>query len=128
MLQIVSLITRGEPLGFELSPDPDTCLPIPTLRLKRRWFVGFRTDGLELAFKPVGTFHVRFGGWLAKMDRVFIIDTSRDKYGARCKQQAFDYLDRGDVRNAVTLFVNDLNAPDRIANCHTTWQCLAFLC
>jgi len=36
---------------------------------------------------------------------------SRDKYGARREQRAFDYFDRGDVRNAVTLFVSDLNAP-----------------
>jgi hypothetical protein len=36
-----------------------------------------------------------------------------DKYLERCKQRAFDYLDRGDFKSAVASFVNDMNArPD----------------
>ena len=44
------------------------------------------------------------------MDRFIIADVPRDKYVARCKQRAFDYLDRGDLRNAVASFVNHMNA------------------
>ncbi len=37
----------------------------------------------------------------------------RDKYVERCKQRAFDYLDQGDLRNAVTSFVSNMSArPD----------------
>jgi hypothetical protein len=47
------------------------------------------------------------------MDRSVIADIPRDKYVERCKQRAFDYLDRGDLRNAVSSFVNDMDArPD----------------
>ncbi len=47
------------------------------------------------------------------MDRSIIADVPRDKYVERCKQRAFDYLDRGDLRNAVASFVNNMNArPD----------------
>jgi hypothetical protein len=34
----------------------------------------------------------------------------RDKYVERCKQRAFDYLDRGDLKNAVASFVGNMNA------------------
>ena len=47
------------------------------------------------------------------MDRSVIADVPRDKYVERCKQRAFDYLDRGDLRSAVAAFVNNMNArPD----------------
>ena len=47
------------------------------------------------------------------MDRSLISDMPRDKYIARCKQRAFDYLDRGDLKNAVGSFVGDTSArPD----------------
>jgi hypothetical protein len=47
------------------------------------------------------------------MDRSIIADIPRDKYVERCKQRAFDYLDRGDLKNAVSSFVNDMDArPD----------------
>jgi hypothetical protein len=47
------------------------------------------------------------------MDRSVIADIPRDKYVERCKQRAFDYLDRGDFKNAVSSFVNDMDArPD----------------
>ena len=47
------------------------------------------------------------------MDRSIIADVPRDKYVERCKQRAFDYLDRGDLRSAVAAFVNNMNArPD----------------
>jgi hypothetical protein len=47
------------------------------------------------------------------MDRSLITDLPRDKYVERCKQRAFDYLDRDDLRNAVTSFVSNMNArPD----------------
>ena len=42
------------------------------------------------------------------MDRSVIADIPRDKYVERCKQRAFDYLDRGDFKNAVSSFVNVL--------------------
>ena len=45
------------------------------------------------------------------MDRSQLTDMPRDKYIARCKQRAFDYLDRGDLKNAVGSFVGDTNAP-----------------
>ena len=61
------------------------------------------------------------------MDRSIIADVPRDKYVERCKQRAFDYLDRGELRNAVASFVNNMNARP-IANCHTTWQRLALCC
>ncbi|MBR0710458.1 hypothetical protein JQ603_28440 [Bradyrhizobium liaoningense] len=38
---------------------------------------------------------------------------ARDKYVERCKQRAFDHLDRGDLKNAVTSFVGNMSArPD----------------
>jgi hypothetical protein len=47
------------------------------------------------------------------MDRSIIADVPRDKSVERCKQRAFDYLDRGELRNAVASFVNNMNArPD----------------
>ena len=47
------------------------------------------------------------------MDRSVIADIPRDKYVERCKQRAFDYLDRGDLKNAVSSFVNNMDArPD----------------
>jgi len=44
------------------------------------------------------------------MDRSLIAGMSRDKYVERCKQRAFDYLDRGDLENAVASFVSIMNA------------------
>ena len=44
------------------------------------------------------------------MDRSVIADVPRDKYVERCKQRAFDYLDRGELRNAVASFVKNMNA------------------
>jgi len=38
---------------------------------------------------------------------------------------AFDYLDRGDLKDAVASLVSNMNARP-IANCHTTWQRLRF--
>jgi hypothetical protein len=55
------------------------------------------------------------------MNRSLIADMPRDKYVDRCKQRAFDYLDRGDLKKAVVLFVSDMNArpdcelPDHLA-------------
>ena len=47
------------------------------------------------------------------MDQSLIIDVPREKYVERCKQRAFDYLDRGGFKSAVASFVNDMNArPD----------------
>ena len=47
------------------------------------------------------------------MDRSVIADIPRDKYVERCKQRAFDYLDRGDLKSAVSSFVNNMDArPD----------------
>jgi Tfp pilus assembly protein PilF len=47
------------------------------------------------------------------MDRSVIADVPRDKYVERCKQRALDYLDRGDLKNAVSSFVNNMDArPD----------------
>jgi hypothetical protein len=47
------------------------------------------------------------------MDRSLTSDMPRDKYVARCKQRAFDYLDRGDLEKAVASFVGDMSArPD----------------
>ena len=44
------------------------------------------------------------------MDRSLITDLPRDKYVERCKQQALDYLDRDELRNAVASFVSDMHA------------------
>ena len=47
------------------------------------------------------------------MDRSVIADIPRDKYVERCKQRAFDYLDRGELKNAASSFVNSMDArPD----------------
>ena len=47
------------------------------------------------------------------MERSLVTDMPRDKYVERCKQRALDYLDRGDLRNAVDSFVSNMNArPD----------------
>ena len=47
------------------------------------------------------------------MDRSVIADIPRDKYVERCKQRAFDYLDRGDLKSAISSFVKNMDArPD----------------
>jgi hypothetical protein len=47
------------------------------------------------------------------MDRSVIADVPRDRYVDRCKQRALDYLDRGDLKSAVSSFVNNMDArPD----------------
>ena len=47
------------------------------------------------------------------MDRSVISDVPRDKYVERCKQRALDYLGRGDLKNAVSSFVHNMDArPD----------------
>ena len=47
------------------------------------------------------------------MDPFIIADVPRATYVKRCKERAFDYLERGDLRNAVASFVNNMNArPD----------------
>jgi|EndMetStandDraft_5_1072996.scaffolds.fasta_scaffold2684373_1 hypothetical protein len=47
------------------------------------------------------------------MDRSVIADVPRDKYVERCKQRAFDYLNRGDLKGAISSFVNNMDArPD----------------
>ncbi len=50
---------------------------------------------------------------MSRMDQSLIIDMPREKYVERCKQRAFDYLEHGDLRNAVASFVGSMNArPD----------------
>jgi hypothetical protein len=47
------------------------------------------------------------------MERSLLIEMTRDKYVERCKQRAFDKLDRGDLKNSVASFVETMNArPD----------------
>ena len=47
------------------------------------------------------------------MDQSLIIDMPRERFVERCKQRAFDYLEQGDLRNAVASFVGSMNArPD----------------
>ena len=47
------------------------------------------------------------------MDRSVIADVPRDKYVERCKQRAFDYLDRGYLKSAISSFVKNMDArPD----------------
>ena len=51
------------------------------------------------------------------MDRSVIADVPREKYVERCKQRAFDYLDRGDLKSAVSSFVNSMDArPDCVGS------------
>jgi len=47
------------------------------------------------------------------MERSLLVEMTRDKYVERCKQRAFDHLDRGDLKNAIASFVGNMNArPD----------------
>ena len=46
---------------------------------------------------------------VSRMDRSVTIDMPRQEYVERSKQRAFDYLDQGDVRNAVASFVGSMN-------------------
>ncbi|MBR0806764.1 hypothetical protein JQ636_24745 [Bradyrhizobium japonicum] len=47
------------------------------------------------------------------MERSLLIELARDKYVERCKQRAFDHLDRGDLKKAVASFVSNMSArPD----------------
>ena len=47
------------------------------------------------------------------MDRSLVRDMPREKYVARCKQRALDYLNRGELKSAVASFVHDMSArPD----------------
>jgi hypothetical protein len=61
------------------------------------------------------------------MERSLITDMPRDKYVERCKQRAFDYLDRGDFKNAVASFVsNERPSGLRIATLlGNAWRCAA---
>ena len=43
------------------------------------------------------------------MDRSLTLDMQRQEYVERSKQRALDYLDQGDVRNAVASFVSSMN-------------------
>jgi hypothetical protein len=46
-----------------------------------------------------------------------MMDMPREKYVERCKQRAFEYLDEGDVKNAVASFVDNMNPrPDLLGN------------
>ena len=55
------------------------------------------------------------------IDRSVIADVPRDKYVERCKQRALDYLARGDLKGAVSSFINSMDArsdcelPDHLA-------------
>ena len=61
------------------------------------------------------------------MDRSIIADVPRDKYVERCKERAFDYLARGDLKSAVSAFVNNMDArPDW--SCRITWRSLVLCC
>jgi hypothetical protein len=47
------------------------------------------------------------------MECSLITDLARDKFVERCKQRAFEHLDRGDLKNAVASFVSNMSArPD----------------
>ena len=47
------------------------------------------------------------------MEHSLIADMPRDKYVERCKQRAFEHLEKGDLDKAAALFVRDMNArPD----------------
>ena len=48
------------------------------------------------------------------MDRSVIADIPRDKYVERCKQRAFDYLDRGDLKSAVFFIRQQHGCPIRL--------------
>ncbi|MET4222757.1 hypothetical protein ABIB00_007997 [Bradyrhizobium sp. LB14.3] len=41
------------------------------------------------------------------MERSLLIGMTRDKYVERWKQQAFDHLDRADLKNSVASFVGE---------------------
>jgi hypothetical protein len=89
------------------------CVPIPTLRLEEGVFVSFRTDRSN-SFRPTSITGLETViGWETKIERSLITDMPRDRYVERCKQRAFDYLDRGDLKDAVASFVSNMNArPD----------------
>jgi hypothetical protein len=47
------------------------------------------------------------------VDHSVIADVPRDKYVERCKQRALAYLQRGDLKSAISAFVNNMDArPD----------------
>ena len=48
------------------------------------------------------------------MDRFIIADVPRDKYVERCKQRAFDYLDRGDLRKRGRRIRQQYECPSRL--------------
>lgn len=43
------------------------------------------------------------------MQRSLKIDMTRDKHVERCKQRAFDYLERGDLKNSVASLIGNMN-------------------
>jgi hypothetical protein len=89
------------------------CVPIPTLRLKEGLFVSFRTDRPS-PFRPACITELETViGWGGENRTFLITDMPRDRYVERCKQRAFDYLGRGDLKDAVASFVSNMNArPD----------------
>ena len=92
------------------------CVPIPTLRLEEGLFVSFRTDRSN-SFRPTSITGLETAiGWEAKIERSLKTDMPRDRYVERCKQRAFDYLDRGDLKNAVASFARpDCELPHYLA-------------
>ena len=47
---------------------------------------------------------------LMTRDSSLITDIPREKYVARCKERALDYLDRGDLKNAVASIIANMDA------------------
>ena len=98
-------------------PAAPVCVLIATLQLKKLGLLPFEPTG-QLRFTSMlwceSVRETLLGvGRANRMDRSTIADVPRDKYVERCKQRAFDYLDRGDLREAVASFVNNMNArPD----------------
>ncbi|WFU22440.1 hypothetical protein QA649_30755 [Bradyrhizobium sp. CB1717] len=64
-------------------------------------------------FVPIPQRSKKVIGGGSEMERSLLVEMARDKYVERCKQRAFDHLDRGDLKNAVASFVGSMNArPD----------------
>src|ERR1700751_3137422 len=72
------------------------------------WFSNRRTRAVHSILSAF--FQARFVGWPAKVDHSLITDVPREKDVGRCKERAFNYLEKGDLKSAVTSFVGNINS------------------
>lgn len=100
-----------DPPGAESAVAMCVCVLIPTLATKTASVC--RLSNRQAKSAPFQLHYWKQSSWGGEMERSLLIEMTRDKYVERCRQRAFDHLDRGDLKNSVASFVGNMNArPD----------------